>query len=150
MKGQLSACYEIKASTASPTETIRNLKKDLKERDNIIEEQGRTIERLNKTLEKRDKTIREQDNRLRYYENENSPPSADSLEWKRQKAQRRKERARPDAAAGDDGTGEDRKKPGGQKGHKGVSRTHRPPGYRNTAFRVDGRRSASAAPPQRS
>ena len=80
MKGQLSACYEIEASTASPTETIRNLKKDLKERDNIIEEQGRTIERLNKTLEKRDKTIREQDNRLRYYENENSPPSADSLE----------------------------------------------------------------------
>ncbi len=126
MKGQPSACCEIEASTASPTETIRNLKKDLKERDNIIEEQGRTIEKLNKTLEKRDKTIREQDNRLRYYENKNSPPSADSLEWKRQKAQRRKERARSDAAAGDDGTGEDRKKPGGQKGHNGVSRTHRP------------------------
>ncbi len=126
MKGQPPIYCEIEASTASPTETIRNLKKDLKERDNIIEEQGRTIKQLNKTIEKRDKTIREQGNRLRYYENENSPPSADSLEWKRQKAQRRKERAQSDAAAVEDGAKGDRKEPGGQKGHKGISHIHRP------------------------
>ncbi len=119
MKGQLLTCCKIEASAASPTETIRNLKKDLKERDKIIEKKDKIIEKLNKT-------IREQGNRLRYYENENSPPSADSLEWKRQKAQRRRERARSDAAAGNDGAKGDRKKPGGQKGHKGVSRTHRP------------------------
>ncbi len=125
MKGQLLTCCKNEASTASPTETLRNLKKDLKERDNIIEEQGRTIKEQGRTIEKLNKTIKEQGNRLRYYENENSPPSADSLAWKEQKAQRRKERARSDAAAGKDGA-KDRKKPGGQKGHKGVSHIHRP------------------------
>ncbi len=78
MKGQPSTCCEIVASTTSPAETIRNLEKGLKERDKIIEKKDKIIEKLNKT-------IREQGNRLRYYENENSPPSADSLEWKRQK-----------------------------------------------------------------
>ncbi len=125
MKGQLLTCCKIEASTTSPTETLRNLKKDLKERDNIIEEQGRTIKEQGRTIEKLNKTIKEQGNRLRYYENENSPPSADSLACKEQKAQRRKERARSDAAAGEDGA-KDRKKPGGQKGHKGVSHIHRP------------------------
>ncbi len=56
-----------------------------KELNKTIKEHGRTIEKLNKIIEKLNKTIREQGNRLRYYENENSPPSADSLEWKRQK-----------------------------------------------------------------
>ena len=46
--------------------------------------------------------------RLKYYDNENSPPSSDSLEWKLQKAQRGK-----DTVAGTGG-GADRRAPGGQ------------------------------------
>ncbi len=74
--------------------------------------------------------MKEKDRRLRYYENENSPPSAESLEYKRQKAQRKRERAsnrgngsNGSSSGNNNGTG---KKPGGQRGHKGTSRRHDP------------------------
>ncbi len=74
-------------------------------------------------MKEKDRTIEEQNRRLRYYENENSPPSAESLEYKRQKAQRKRERASNRGNGSNSGTG---KKPGGQRGHKGTSRRHDP------------------------
>ncbi len=87
---------------ASSTEKIQSLEKGIKERDNIIKERDNIIKERDTTIEKLNNIIKDQGSRLRYYENENSPPSADSLAWKEQKAQRKKERARSDAAAGND------------------------------------------------
>ena len=50
--------------------------------------------------------------RLAYYENPHSPPSADSLEWRRLKKERNGVRSE--------------RKPGGQPGHRGASRAHAP------------------------
>ena len=73
-------------------------------------------------LEEKDRMIKETSKRLRYYKNENSSPSSDSLEWKRQMAQGRK-----DASGQGGGTGTYRRRvPGDQEGHRGVSRKHRP------------------------
>ncbi|MEM2760919.1 MAG: hypothetical protein QXU32_12875 [Nitrososphaerales archaeon] len=55
--------------------------------------------------------------RLQYYENPNSPPSSNSLLWRKQKKERR-ERVR-------NGNGET-KKPGRRKGHEGVSHSFKP------------------------
>ena len=58
------------------------------------------------------------DKKLAYYENPNTPPSADSLEWKMKRRQTAKERESDPDAQG--------KKPGAKKGHKGKSRNHTP------------------------
>ncbi len=57
---------------------------------------------------------------LSYYQNPNTPPSADSLEWKRQKRERAQQRK--DGEGNDNNNG----KPGGRTGHAGVSRHHSP------------------------
>ena len=52
--------------------------------------------------------------KINYYENPNSPPSANSLAWIQERRQKRKDdQIEP-------------KKPGGRKGHVGVSRRHSP------------------------
>lgn len=56
--------------------------------------------------------------RLRYYENPNSPPSANSLVWRKQKKERREGRK--------DRDGEEEPKPGRKKGHEGVSHSFKP------------------------
>ena len=55
--------------------------------------------------------------KINYYENPNSPPSANSLAWRQEKQERRQKRK-------DDQT--EPKKPGGRKGHVGTSRRHSP------------------------
>jgi len=64
--------------------------------------------------------IKDKDRRLALYENANSPPSANSLEYKRIK--KIKQQRRSDGRDGPRSA----KKPGGQPGHKGVSRRHAP------------------------
>ena len=101
MKGRRPTYRELEETITSLTDRMNRLERMLGEKDRMIEETSK---------------------RLRYYENENSPPSSDSLEWKRQRAQRRK-----DASGQDGGTGTGRRRaPGGQEGHRGVSRKHRP------------------------
>ena len=60
--------------------------------------------------------------RLQYYENPNAPPSTNSLEWKKQKRDKKKAAAK----AKKEGKAPPRKKPGGRRGHPGKSRKHRP------------------------
>ena len=57
--------------------------------------------------------------RLLYHENPNTPPSAQSLEWKAQKRQRRERRK-------EGGNGGGGGRPGRKRGHPGVSRAHAP------------------------
>ncbi len=64
--------------------------------------------------------------RMSYYENVNSPPSANSLVWK--KLKKKKNVARKS------GDGPERKKPGGRKGHKGTARRHDPARSEHHAF----------------
>ncbi len=116
MKGRRPTYRELEATIVSFTDRISTLENNQKAANRTIEEQGRLIK-------EKDRIIEEQGRRLRYYENENSPPSAESLEYKRQKAQRKRERASNRGNGSNSGTG---KKPGGQRGHKGTSRRHDP------------------------
>lgn len=100
MKGRRPTHHENEATIAS-----------------LIERVGR----LERTIEERDRTIEDMRKRLRHCENENSPPSSGSLEMGRQKAQRRRERREADGAQE-----RGRRAPGGRRGHRGVSRIHRP------------------------
>ena len=104
MKGRRQTYRELEEANVSLTDAMTRLNFKI---DRIIEEQGKINEDLSRML--------------RYYKNENSPPSSDSLEWKRQKAQRRK-----DTSTGTDGDKTDRRVSGGQKGYHGVSRQHSP------------------------
>jgi len=65
----------------------------------------------------KDEEIAELKKRLQYYENYNSPPSANSLLWKKQKKERRA-----------DGSNKDERKLGRKNGHEGVSHSFRPSG----------------------
>ena len=76
------------------------------------------IEDLRAAIERRDRATERLEKLLKHYTNPNTPPSANSLEWKEEKRQRRGERRGGDAPA----TG----KRGGQAGHPGVSRRHAP------------------------
>ena len=60
--------------------------------------------------------------RLAYYENPHSPPSADSLEWRRAKKEKKNMAAKSE------------RKPGGQPGHRGASRAHAPKRSRTHRF----------------
>ena len=62
MKGRRPTYREIEETITSLTDRMNRLERMLGERDRMIEETSK---------------------RLRYYENENFPPSSDSLEWKR-------------------------------------------------------------------
>ena len=75
------------------------------------------IEELRAAIERRDRATERLEELLKYYTNPNTPPSANSLEWKEEKRQQRKERRDEGAPAG---------KRGGQEGHPGVSRRRSP------------------------
>lgn len=68
-------------------------------------------------IKERDEEIAELKKRLHYYENYNSPPSGNSLLWKKIKKERRA-----------DGNNKDERKPGRKNGHKGISHCFRPSG----------------------
>ncbi len=70
-------------------------------------------------IEQKDGEIAELKKRLQYYENSNSPPSANSLLWKKRKKERKMERIR-------NGTAGEPKKPGRRNGHQGVSHSFKP------------------------
>ena len=73
MKGRRPTYRELEEANVSLTDAVTRLNFKM---DRIIEVQD-------KINEEQDKIIEDLSRRLRYYENENSPPSSDSLEWKR-------------------------------------------------------------------
>lgn len=75
------------------------------------------IEELRAAIERRDRATERLEKLLKYYTNPDTPPSANSLEWKEEKRRQRKERRDEGAPAG---------KRGGQAGHPGVSRRRSP------------------------
>jgi transposase len=79
---------------------------------------NRIIREKDEELEKKDRRIAHLEKKLQYYENPNSPPSANSLLWKKQKKERREQRSRNGNC--------EQKKPGRKKGHKGVSHAFKP------------------------
>ena len=82
----------------------------LKAKIDAVQEENSLLRRANESLQRRPE----------YYENSNSPPSADSLEWRRQKRERARQRK--------EGVGsKEGKKPGGRAGRPGTSRKHSPP-----------------------
>ncbi len=66
-------------------------------------------------IKENDEEIAELKKRLQYYENYNSPPSASSLLWNKQKKERRADR-----------NNKYERKSGRKNGHKGVSHSFRP------------------------
>ncbi|MCE2497907.1 MAG: hypothetical protein J4F28_02755 [Nitrosopumilaceae archaeon] len=73
------------------------------------------IEELRATIRQRDRAIERLEKLLKYYTNPNTPPSANSLEWKEEKRQKRRQ-----------GEGAPAGKRGGKMGHPGASRRHAP------------------------
>ena len=65
---------ELEETLCSVTDAVSGLKAKI---DAVQEENG-LLSRVNESLQRR----------LEYYENSNSPPSADSLEWRMQKMER--------------------------------------------------------------
>ena len=96
---------ELEETLRSVTDAVSGLKAKI---DAVQEENG-LLRRANESLQRR----------LEYYENSNSPPSADSLEWRRQKRERARQRK-------EGGGSKEGKKPGGRAGHPGTSRKHSP------------------------
>ena len=73
--------------------------------------------------------------RLAYYENPHSPPSADSLEWRRAKKEKKNMAAKSE------------RKPGGQPGRRGASRAMPQRGAGRTGLKAGRRAQGEAAPP---
>lgn len=73
-------------------------------------------------LEKSESDVALMRARLEYYENPNASPSSNSLEWKKQK----RDKKRAAAKAREEGTAPPRKKPGGCPGHEGRTRDRNP------------------------
>ena len=73
------------------------------------------IEELLAAVEQRDRAIERLERLLKYYTNPDTPPSANSLEWKEEKRQKRRQ-----------GEGAPAGKRGGRAGHPGVSRSRSP------------------------
>ena len=73
------------------------------------------IEELRATIRQRDRAIERLEELLKYYTNPNTPPSANSLEWKEEKGQKRRQ-----------GEGAPAGKRGGKMEHPGASRRHAP------------------------
>jgi transposase len=76
------------------------------------------IKKKDEELEKKDEIIAELSRTLQYYQNYNSPPSANSLLWKKMKKEKR-EKGKKEANC-------ETKKPGRKKGHRGVSHSFKP------------------------
>ena len=72
-------------------------------------------EELRATIRQRDRAIERLERLLKYYTNPNTPPSANSLEWKEEKRQKRRQ-----------GKDEPAGRRGGKVGHPGASRRHAP------------------------
>ena len=73
------------------------------------------IEELRASIERRDRAVERLERLLKYYTNPNTPPSANSLEWKEEKRQKRLQ-----------GEGAPAGRRGGKTGHPGVSRRRSP------------------------
>ena len=89
------------------------------------------IEELLAAVEQRDRAVERLERLLKYYTNPDTPPSANSLEWKEEKRQKRKR-----------GEGAPAGKRGGKTGHPGVSRRRSPERVVRHRFRrrMEGRR----------
>ena len=79
---------------------------------------NRIIREKDEELERKDRRIAYLEKKLQYYENPNSPPSANSLLWRKQKRERKEERHRNGNC--------EAKKPGRKNGHKGISHSFKP------------------------
>ena len=99
MKGRRPTNRELAEVLSSATDAVSRLRAEWDRLLQKVDSQDRAIASLQQTL---NSMLR----RLVYYENPNSPPSADSLEWKRRKRQKARERK--------DGNGPPKGKPGGR------------------------------------
>ena len=122
MKGRRPTNSELDAALSSAMDTISSLRSERDELLQRVDSQDRAIASLQQAPES---VLR----KMAYYENPNSPPSADSLEWKERKRQKARERK--------DGNGPPKGKPGGRIGHKGTSRRHKPEGEVSHGFGRD-------------
>ncbi len=86
------------------------LKIILKQNDKI-EDQANKLEEFAKVNKELTNVVEEIKKRLAYYENSNTPPSYDSLYWKKQKKEQRSKNP---------------SKPGQKKGHEGKTSFHKP------------------------
>ena len=95
------------------------------------------IEALRAAVGQRDRAIERLEGLLKYYANPNTPPSANSLEWKEEKRQKRMQRREEQREEGASG-----RRRGAKKGHPGVSRRHSPDRIARHRFgrRREGRR----------
>ncbi len=93
------------------TKEIRNLTQDFQIIRNYVNE-------LNEKLKEKQGKIAVLTTRLKYYENAHSPPSLQSLQYKKRKQGDNKQQTEASTKSV--------KKAGAQKGHKGVSRSHNP------------------------
>ena len=78
-----------------------------------IEQMEKTNKDLNAKIEQMEKTNKDLKGVIAYYANPNTPPSAASLEWKKEKRERREEKREGKTPA---------KKRGARSGHTGTSR----------------------------
>ncbi len=101
----------LEAYVSHTTKEIRNLTQDFQIIRNYVSE-------LNEKLEEKDRKIAVLTTRLKYYENAHSPPSLQSLQYKKRKQGDNKQQTEASTKSA--------KKAGAQKGHKGVSRSHNP------------------------
>ncbi len=97
---------------------IRNLTQDFQIIRNYVN-------KLNEKLVEKDRKIAVLTTRLKYYENAHSPPSLQSLQYKKRKQEEQK-RKQGDNKQQTEASTKSAKKAGAQKGHKGVSRSHNP------------------------
>ena len=111
MKGSRPTNRELQDALNSATDKIATLQSKLETALDSIGRLERTVEYYPRMLS--------------YYQNPDTPPSADSLEWKRQKRQSA-ERRKNDGETG--------KRPGGRKGHSGASRSHEPDKKQHHSF----------------
>ena len=129
---------------SGPRPTNRELQEALRSAtDKIATHQSKFDTALNR-IEQLERAIEYYQRMLSYYQNPNTPPpSADSLEWKRQKKERAQQRK--DGGGNDN---DDNCKPGGRTGHAGVSRHHIPERRQRHDFerRQSGRSAARILP----
>ncbi len=90
------------------------------------------VSELKEELVEKDRKIAVFTTRLKYYENAHSPPSLQSLQYKKRKQEEQKrkqeeqKRKQGDNKKQKEASTKSAKKAGAQKGHKGVSRSHNP------------------------
>ena len=106
----------LEAYVSRTTKEIRNLTQDFQIIRNYVNE-------LNEKLKEKQGKIAVLTTRLKYYENAHSPPSLQSLQYKKRKQEEQKQ---GDNKKQKEASTKSAKKAGAQKGHKGVSRSHNP------------------------